>query len=232
VPDFATVVAGEEILEEHVNQFASWLNGDDSSFYAFASIIANDASHYAFSVQNIGTNGYGFRVRDSTGGVDLLTVSNLGITVGSTTLRIPLGTETSPSIALLPDTDTGIYSQGAGFLAFTSNGVTCFTVGPRVYAGMDGAAASPAYTWGSDGTVGIRRLSTGYAALSSTGSDMVLWNATGVGFNGQAPAAQPDYVVFNPSVGRSIDVPSATAGQIAAVLGTLINDLIAIGLLK
>lgn len=47
---------------------------------------------------------------------------------------------------------------------------------------------------------------------------------------GFTPAVQQTYVVTNPSTSRAFDVSSATAGQVAAALGTLIADLRTIGL--
>ncbi len=44
------------------------------------------------------------------------------------------------------------------------------------------------------------------------------------------PVTQQTYVVTNPSTSRAFDVSSATAGQVAAALGTLIADLRTIGL--
>jgi hypothetical protein len=47
---------------------------------------------------------------------------------------------------------------------------------------------------------------------------------------GFVPASPQTYVVSNPSTSRAFDVSSATAGQVAAALGTLIADLRTIGL--
>ena len=226
--DFATVVAGEEILEEHINQIISWLNGDDASYYAAASIIANSSSDYTLTARNTGTGGKSFRLRDSTNAVDMIAVDD-----GGASIRVAAGSVGTPGVRISTDTDTGVYSYAANQLGISAGGTAALVVtSSALYAGMDGSAAGPAWTWLTDGTAGMRRVSTGYAALSSTGTDRVLWNATGVGFNGQAPAARPDYTVSNPSTDRVLDVTGDTTAQVAAVVGTLIADLIALGLLQ
>lgn len=46
------------------------------------------------------------------------------------------------------------------------------------------------------------------------------------------PLSTPDYTVTNPSTSRSLDVTGATLGQLSAVVGTMITDLITVGLYK
>jgi hypothetical protein len=53
-----------------------------------------------------------------------------------------------------------------------------------------------------------------------------------VGFNGATPAARPDYTVTNPTTDRALNVTADTLAQGLAVLGTVIADLIAIGLFQ
>lgn len=48
--------------------------------------------------------------------------------------------------------------------------------------------------------------------------------------NGATPAAAPDYTVTNPTTNRALDVTGATLAQGMQVLGTVISDLIAMGL--
>jgi hypothetical protein len=59
-------------------------------------------------------------------------------------------------------------------------------------------------------------------------------NTVGVAFNGQAPAARPDYTVTSPIVDRAVNGSGTgeTVASLSATLGTLINDLIAIGLFQ
>jgi hypothetical protein len=66
----------------------------------------------------------------------------------------------------------------------------------------------------------------------TTPAPKVRANGNGVAFNGQTPAARPDYTVTNPTTDRSLNVTADTTAQVAQVLGTLIDDLIAIGLLQ
>ncbi len=67
----------------------------------------------------------------------------------------------------------------------------------------------------------------GTGAVSMGGTLAVTGN---VGFNGASPAAMPNYTVTNPTTNRSLDVAAAAIGTVRQVLGTVIADLIAIGL--
>ena len=53
-----------------------------------------------------------------------------------------------------------------------------------------------------------------------------------IGFRGAAPAAAPDYTISNLSTDRALDCDSTSTAELADVLGQLITDLIAIGLLQ
>lgn len=84
-----------------------------------------------------------------------------------------------------------------------------------------------------DGTENFVDSNTGSLKVrDSAGAIKFQINSTGVAFNAQTPAARPDYTVTNPSTDRAFDVSSAAIGEVRAVLGTLIADLIAIGLLQ
>lgn len=72
--DFLTVVASEEILDVHLNQFAGWLNGD-TAYYAVANPKANDASNYLLDLQNVGSGAKALRIKD-VGGNTLLTIDS------------------------------------------------------------------------------------------------------------------------------------------------------------
>lgn len=104
-------------------------------------------------------------------------------------------------------TDAGAVGTEAFAAARTGTAVTSVNLG--------NATDNPSYGF----------LGTGTATFS--GKLAVVGN---VGFNNQAPAAMPDYTVTNPSTSRSIDVSAATLAQVRAVVGTMISDLIAIGL--
>ena len=53
-----------------------------------------------------------------------------------------------------------------------------------------------------------------------------------VGFNGATPAARPDYTTTNVTTDRSYNANATTIDELADILGTLIADLTAIGLLQ
>lgn len=80
---FDTVQPGDEILVSHINQFGGWLNGDDSSWYAYAAPIANDADNYLLTLRNLGLGGKAFRILSSSG-TELLSVSDAGVSVSLT----------------------------------------------------------------------------------------------------------------------------------------------------
>ena len=82
--DFATVVAGQEVLDVHINQFAGWLNGEDPDWYAVASARADDDVNYTLTLRNLGSSGRALRILDSTGLIELLTVSDAGVVIGDT----------------------------------------------------------------------------------------------------------------------------------------------------
>jgi len=76
----------------------------------------------------------------------------------------------------------------------------------------------------ADGTITIGDLNTSSVAIGSATGDL--------GFFGQTPASQsPAYTVTNPSDDRIFDVTSTTLNELARVLGTVITDLQALGLL-
>jgi hypothetical protein len=53
-----------------------------------------------------------------------------------------------------------------------------------------------------------------------------------VGFNGATPAARPTYAVSNEAADRTYDANATSINELSDILGTLINDLTAIGLLQ
>lgn len=68
VSSFATVVAFEDILDTHIDQFAGWLNGD-SNYYHIANPKANDAANYLMDLQNIGSGSKALRIKDAGGNI-------------------------------------------------------------------------------------------------------------------------------------------------------------------
>lgn len=85
--DFLTVAALDEILEDHIDQFASWLNGD-TNYRRVANPTANDASNYVFDIQNVGSGGKAIRVKNS-GGDTILAIDNTSVTLSSELRLIP-----------------------------------------------------------------------------------------------------------------------------------------------
>lgn len=75
--DFITVAALDLLLEDHINQFAAWLNGD-TNYYKVATPKANDASNYLMTIQNVGSGGLGLLVKNSSG-TNIFSVGNAGV---------------------------------------------------------------------------------------------------------------------------------------------------------
>lgn len=116
---------------------------------------------------------------------------------------------------------TGSDATGDCWIGFYESGA--FTT-RKGYIGYGNAADNTFFIENEEATDGIR--------LRCNGSLRMYVNDTGVAFNGATPAARPDYTVTNPSTDRALNVSADTTAQVAAVLGTLIADLIAIGLLQ
>jgi len=92
--------------------------------------------------------------------------------------------------------------------------------------------ATPEIVMLGDTNTGINYVGTDNIALLAGGTNMVNASVTGVAFHGLTPAARPDYTVTNPSTDRALNVTADTLAQGLAVLGTVIADLIAIGLFQ
>lgn len=60
----------------------------------------------------------------------------------------------------------------------------------------------------------------------------ISYDTNGIAFNGQTPASRPDYTVSNHTDDRALNETADTLAQVANVVGTLVNDLISIGLLQ
>lgn len=66
----------------------------------------------------------------------------------------------------------------------------------------------------------------------STGNSRISYDINGIAFNGQTPVARPDFTVSNHTDDRALNETADTLVQLANVVGTLINDLIAVGILQ
>lgn len=66
----------------------------------------------------------------------------------------------------------------------------------------------------------------------SAAASRISYDTNGVAFNGQTPATRPDYTVTNHTDDRALNETGDTTAQVANCLGTLLNDLIAIGIIQ
>jgi hypothetical protein len=76
---------------------------------------------------------------------------------------------------------------------------------------------------------------TSLLTVDSTNDQVIIRKAKVLGnfaCNGKIPASMQDYTVTNEVANRTYDANAASVSILADVLGTLINDLIAIGLLN
>ncbi len=112
--DFQTVAALDEILEDHIDQFAAWLNGD-TNYRKIAAPTANDASNYLLTLKNVGSGGKALLVEGS-GGADLVTVNDDGTLI----------THNDATDYALTVRNTG--ASGFGFLVKNAAGTSIFSV--------------------------------------------------------------------------------------------------------
>jgi len=135
----------------------------------------------------------------------LVAGSGAGSAASAGEIRLPNGT---PSIQARNNADSG----NVPLMSWTSStGTVIFGDSVSTNAWVNGGSES---------------------ALLVSGGYKVRCNSTGTGFNGQAPVAIPDYTVTNPSTDRAFDVSTVGTPELAAVVGTIITDLIAIGLFQ
>lgn len=148
-------------------------------------------------------------------------------------------TTTTPTVVLLPldnlelrfgtgGDDLAIYHDGTNNHIDSNTGILVFGGNQFSF----GSGTNPEITFTGDTNTGLNYVGADDVALMAGGANVVRGNSTGVSFNGATPAARPDYTVTNPSTDRALNVSADTTAQVAAVLGTLIADLIAIGLLQ
>lgn len=115
----------------------------------------------------------------------------------------------------------------------------------------NGTVSAPAWSFASDPDCGAYKESTANnwslaaggvsylqmlhntttVKLRANNADMIVCNATGIGFNNQTPIARPDYTVTNKSLNRAVDCNGVLAA-IGDNLGSLVDDLISYGLLQ
>lgn len=177
-------------------------------------------------------------------------------TGGALKLASGSGTSTHGTIDLLRDTTRlGFFglpaneSQftvdssrvGFGFLATATNQYIFLRAhsGGAVYLDADAlnfrqSDATQKIAWGLGASAMTMSLSSGgYSlAMQSNGTTRIMFNSTGVAFNGQTPAARPTYTLTNHTLDRALNETADTLAQVANVLGTVISDLITVGLFQ
>lgn len=119
-------------------------------------------------------------------------------------LRIDRGTNSVPTIAFTPDKDTGIYSQGSGFLNISTNGVERASFGTSVNTSKNrhhfpsGTSGNPSlgFTDDTDNDTGIFRSGEDMLAVTTDGSTRL--------------------IVQNGSIAPQVDVVPASGVQVLA----------------
>ncbi len=96
----------------------------------------------------------------------------------------------------------------------------------------DGTTSQPGFFFQGDQNNGMMREGTDAGALIGGGNKMFRWTGTTWGLNGTAPSAtSAAYTVTNPTTDRALNVTADTLAQGLQVLGTLIADLQAKGII-
>ena len=121
----------------------------------------------------------------STGGTVRRTISD---TVETTTLpqRAASAAASAPAYSFTSDTDTGMYLNGAGNLAFSVGNGTRRTITATAETftmpqlGPDGSAAAPGYSFSGDGDTGMYRVSANRLGFSCGGSFRLLVDPSGL----------------------------------------------------
>ena len=110
----------------------------------------------------------GTTVASTTGTFTSLT----GTTATFTSGIIASGTASLPSLAILSDPNTGIFSPGADELAIATNGSTQLVVNSSGQVALNslGSAATPAYSWIGDPNTGIYRPAADELAIATNGT--------------------------------------------------------------
>lgn len=166
------------------------------------------------------------------GGKDQITLSSTtagaGVTIGADTnlYRSAAGTlKTDGSIIAVGDISTtgGGLSSGSSITA--TYGILARSGTNQVNISGDGV--NPIITFGSAEDTNLYRGNSNQ--LKTDDALMVVGNFAA---NGATPAARPDYTTSNVTTDRAYDANSTSIDEVADVLGTVIADLIAIGLFQ
>ncbi len=157
----------------------------------------------------------------------------------------------TPSLSFANDTDTGFYTSaanrvnlaiaGADSVRWAADEMNCYTASSTsaylFYRSVNTGSIQFLGGTGS-GSAGLQIFAASHASspargnLTSNGNIKFSWNDTGISFFAATPVARPSaYTITNASTDRGLNVSGDTTAQVAAVLGTLIADLQAYGIL-
>jgi hypothetical protein len=158
------------------------------------------------------------------------------------------GTPAAPTAAADTNTTqiaTTAYVISNGYLKSATAASTYAPLANPVHTGVVsipvGTATNPPLTFTGDTNTGIYQGAASADTLSVAvgGNNAATFGSTGslkvagtVGFNGATPAARPTYAVSNEAADRTYDANATSINELSDILGTLINDLTAIGLLQ
>lgn len=130
---------------------------------------------------------------------------------------IPANSSSSARVLSIIDARTGVHNP--------SLAVFCPNENDSIGLSWDGSN-SVAYLKTTSAMIGLRVNGTDLAAFQLDGSTKK------IGFFGSAPVAKPSgYTISNVAADRTFDANSTTLDEVADVLGTLIADLKALGLI-
>jgi hypothetical protein len=191
-------------------------------------LAASVGAWYARTVTSTGSN---LRIRtfiDGDGAVTLYDKNEAARLAASTA-----GVDITGALTVSDDVDVaGILTIGTGTPIIRSK-----TTDLIIRAWSTSAAARDLYlqTDDSGGVVRTRAHFNGdaWTRFYDRNASLVLdMSSAGVGFNGQTALAPPNYTITNLTTDRGMDASAAGATEVRDILGTLINDLVATGLLQ
>jgi hypothetical protein len=141
------------------------------------------------------------------------------ITTTGTTL-IASGNASTPSLAVIGDTNTGLYSPGANQLSIATDGTERFRVDSagQLEAVSLGTAAAPTFSFTTDPNTGIYSPGADQVAISTNGTGQVFVNSSGrLGIGTGSPAVTLDVSATDAirvAAGTTAERPTGAAGMI------------------
>lgn len=168
------IIAIENNLSSRIGLSATQILALNGSAAAPTHSFTNDSDT---GMYRSNTNQIGF----ATGGLDRLFIDDNAIT-GNKPAQFLDGTAAVPAYSFFSDTDTGIYSITANAIGISTGGGTrleiyntSLTMNVPIF-GIDGTAASPAYTFTLDPDNGIWRPATNTIGIATAGVDRLRIN--------------------------------------------------------